>query len=147
MLDRVLDSYPRAFDVVLGDAPYADSRTLNYLLKRGNDIIAVHHPTAMVVLGRLAMICLMVSRAFYTRNLKPAVRGNVSLLHLSRLILAELYRAIPAGPPRTPMERQGQSARPPWALVLSVFVTGPGESARLDGEKPLRESDSRRLAT
>ena len=36
-------------------------------------------------------------------------------------------------------------ARPPRALVLSVFMTGPGESARAHREKPLRESDPNRF--
>ncbi len=223
LLERVLDTYPRAFDVVLADALYADSRMFNYLLKRGKDVIAVlkddrrdlvqdaeslyeqtppvrsqesrvsreswdiegfttwpqviqpvrvvrtierrsirrqldketeqltsewtwvttlpktraatktvialghsrwdvenqgfnematrwyadhvykHHPTALLVLWMLAMICLTVFMAFYTRNLKPAARRDASMLHISRLILAELYQAIPAGPPRTPM--------------------------------------------
>jgi len=33
---------------------------------------------------------------------KPAARRNASMLHISRLISAELYLALPAGPPRTP---------------------------------------------
>ncbi|MFQ5974360.1 MAG: transposase [Alphaproteobacteria bacterium] len=223
LLDRVLDSYPRAFDVVLADALYADSRMFNYGLKRGKDIIAVlkddrrdlmqdaeslfeqtppvriedargsretwdlegftswpqvtrpvrvvrslerrsirrqldqqaepltsdwtwvttlskprastdavialghsrwdienqgfnematrwhadhvykHHPTALLVLWLVAMICLTVFGVFYTRNLKPEARRNASMLHIARLISAELYQAIPAGPPRTPM--------------------------------------------
>ena len=62
-----------------------------------------HHPTALLVFLLLAMICLTVFVAFYTRTLKPPARRNVSMLHISRLITAELYQAIPAGPPRTPM--------------------------------------------
>jgi hypothetical protein len=41
LLERVLAAYPRAFDVVAGDALYADSRFFNYLLSRGKDAIAV----------------------------------------------------------------------------------------------------------
>ena len=62
-----------------------------------------HHPTAMLVLWLMAMICLTVFVAFYTRNLKPAVCRNASMLHISRLISAKLYQATPAGPPRAPM--------------------------------------------
>jgi hypothetical protein len=222
LLERVLDTYPRAFDVVLADALYADSRMFNYLLGRGKDVLAVlkddrrdlmrdaeslfeqtpparspgsrgpreswdlegftswpqvtqpvrvvrslerntirrqldhqiepvtsswtwvttlpktrgstrtvialghsrwdienqgfnemanrwhadhvykHDPTALLVFVLLAMICLTVFVAFYTRNLKPAARRNASMLHISRLISAELYLALPAGPPRTP---------------------------------------------
>jgi len=222
LLDRVLDTYPRAFDVVLADALYADPRLFNAMLKRGKDVLAVfkddrrvlmqdaeslfeqtppersqdgrvsreswdlesfttwpqvnrpvrvvrtieqrpirrqldkeiepltsewtwvttlpktraatdtvialghsrwdienqgfnemvnqwhadhvykHDPTAMLVFVLLAMICLTVFVAFYTRNLKPQARRNASMLHISRLIMAELYSAIPAGPPRAP---------------------------------------------
>ena len=229
LLDRVLDTHPRAFDVVLGDALYADPRRFNAMRKRGKDVIAVleddrrdlmkdaeslleqtppersqesrvsreswdlegfttwprtllspqvtqpvrvvrtveqrsirrqldkeieqltsnwtwvttlsktrggtktvialghsrwdienqgfnematrwhadhvykHHPTAMLVFWLLAMICLTVFAVFYTRNLKPPARRDASMLHISRLISAELYKAIPAGAPRTPM--------------------------------------------
>ncbi len=223
LLDRVLDTYPRAFDVVIADALYADPRRFNAMLKRGKDVLAVlkddrrdllqdaeslfeqtppvrsqasrisreswdlegfttwpqvaqpvrvvrtieqrsirrqldqeteqlisewtwvttlpktrgstktvidlghsrwdienqgfnemanrwhadhvykHDPTALLVFWLLAMICLTVFVAFYTRNLKPPARRDASMLHISRLISAELYRAMPAGPPRTPM--------------------------------------------
>jgi len=48
LLDRVLRAYPRAFDVLLGDALYADSRFFNlvlslegYALDHGKDALAV----------------------------------------------------------------------------------------------------------
>jgi hypothetical protein len=41
LLDRVLPAYPRAFDVLLGDALYADSRFFNYALDHGKDALAV----------------------------------------------------------------------------------------------------------
>ncbi len=41
LLDRVLAMYPRAFDVIVGDALYADSRMFNYAIKHGKDVIAV----------------------------------------------------------------------------------------------------------
>ena len=41
LLDRVIDAYPRAFDVVLGDGLYADSGFFNHVLDRGKDVIAV----------------------------------------------------------------------------------------------------------
>lgn len=41
LLDRVLVSYPRAFDLVIGDAYYADSRFFNYVIRRGKDAMAV----------------------------------------------------------------------------------------------------------
>ena len=41
LLERVTRDYPRAFDVVAGDALYADSRFFNYILSKGKDAIAV----------------------------------------------------------------------------------------------------------
>ena len=60
-----------------------------------------HHPTALLVFFLLAMLCLNVFMAFYCRNLKPAVRRTVSMLHVGQLIAAELYTSI-RGPPPTP---------------------------------------------
>jgi len=221
LLERVIAAYPRAFDIVLGDALYADSKVFNYALSKGKDMIAVlkderrglhtdasslfgemspvmlargnrqcecwdiegftswpqvtapvrvvgsieryvvrrqltgenehlkahwlwvttasskrvstrgivqfghlrwtienegfnelstrwhgdhvykHTSEAMLVLLLLMMVCLNVFLAFYRLNLKPARRGRCSMLHISRLIAAELYQSI-AGPPRAP---------------------------------------------
>lgn len=222
LLDRVLAAYPRAFDVIVLDGLYADSRVFNYVLERGKDVIAVlkddrrdlvqdarglfdqtapipvpeangrrlcwdlegftswpqvhqpvrvvrsletrtvrrqlddrleelqsdwlwvttlskvrastrtvvqlghsrwtienqgfnemvnrwhadhvykHHPVAMLVFLLLAMVCLNVFLVFYRRNLKPAVRQAVSMLHISRQIAAELYTGLQPGPARAP---------------------------------------------
>jgi hypothetical protein len=41
LLDRVLAMYPRAFDVIVGDALYADSRVFHYAIRHHKDVIAV----------------------------------------------------------------------------------------------------------
>jgi len=41
LLERALPAYPRAFDVILVDAIYADPRMFNHVLAHGKDIIAV----------------------------------------------------------------------------------------------------------
>jgi len=41
LLERVLDRYPRAFDVVLGDALYTDPRLYAVALRRGKDVLTV----------------------------------------------------------------------------------------------------------
>lgn len=41
LLDRVVGAYPRAFDVILADALYADSRMFNWALDHGKDALAV----------------------------------------------------------------------------------------------------------
>lgn len=41
LLERVLPAYPRAFDVIVVDAIYADPRMFNHVLAHGKDIIAV----------------------------------------------------------------------------------------------------------
>jgi hypothetical protein len=55
----------------------------------------------MLVFLLLAMICCNVLLAFYQRDLKPALRDSVSMLHVSRLIAGELYHCL-GGPPRAP---------------------------------------------
>lgn len=41
LLERVLHDYPRAFDLVIGDSLYADSRFFNYVLSKSKDALAV----------------------------------------------------------------------------------------------------------
>jgi len=41
LLERLLDHFPRAFDVVLGDALYTDPRFYNFLLDHGKDALTV----------------------------------------------------------------------------------------------------------
>lgn len=41
LLKRVLDNYPRAFDVVLGDSLYTDPRFYNFLVSRGKEVLTV----------------------------------------------------------------------------------------------------------
>jgi DDE family transposase len=41
LLERVLGHYPRAFDVVLGDALYSDPRLYNFVLDHGKDVSTV----------------------------------------------------------------------------------------------------------
>ena len=41
LVQRLLHSYPRAFDVVVGDALYSDARLYNLLLAQGKDVLTV----------------------------------------------------------------------------------------------------------
>jgi hypothetical protein len=41
LLERVISSYPRAFDVVLADALYARSNFFNFLIEHHKDVIVV----------------------------------------------------------------------------------------------------------
>ena len=61
------------------------------------DHVYRHQGTAILVFWLLAMICLNVFLTFYRRNLKPAARIAVSMLHVARQIAAELYGGLPAG--------------------------------------------------
>jgi len=66
------------------------------------DHVYKHHPTAMLAFLLLALLCLNVFTAFYARNLKPAVRRALSMLHVSRRMASELYADIQDGPARAP---------------------------------------------
>ena len=67
----------------------------NELVNRWHaDHVYKHHPTAMLVFLLVAMLCLNVFTAFYLRNLKPAARRAASMLHVGRLIAAELHAGV-----------------------------------------------------
>lgn len=55
------------------------------------DHVYRHQPTAMLVFWLLTQLCLNVFTAFFRRNLKPALNRTLSMLHIARLMLAELY--------------------------------------------------------
>jgi hypothetical protein len=54
------------------------------------DHVYRHEPRAMLNFWLLAMVCLPVFRAFYGRNLKPALRRAANMLNVARRIAAEL---------------------------------------------------------
>ena len=80
-----------------------ENQGFNELVNRWHaDHVYKHQPTALLVFFLFALLCLNVFIAFYCRNLKPAVRRLVSMLHMAQLIAAELYTAIRDGPTRAP---------------------------------------------
>lgn len=62
------------------------------------DHVYRHEPTAVLMFWLLTQLCLNVFTAFFSRNLKPAARKAVSMLHVARLMLAELYLPMTRGP-------------------------------------------------
>jgi hypothetical protein len=58
------------------------------------DHIYRHRPNAILVFSLLFMIMFNLFHAFYARNLKPAYKATISLLHVARIILEELYRGL-----------------------------------------------------
>ena len=80
-----------------------ENQGFNEMVNRWHtDHVYKHQPVAMLVFLLLAMVCLTVYLVFYRRNLKPAARQAVSMLHVSRQIAADLYGGIPTGPVRAP---------------------------------------------
>jgi len=90
--------------VVLGHARWTiENEGFNELVNRWHaDHVYKHHPNAMLVFNLLAMVCLNVFLAFFHRNLKSAVRASVSMLHVARLIAAELYQGFGPQQARAP---------------------------------------------
>ena len=83
-----------------------ENQGYNELVNRWHaDHVYKHEPQAILVFWLLAIICLNVFLAFWCRNLKPAVRRAVSMLHVARQVMSELYREIPAGFARAPPSR------------------------------------------
>jgi hypothetical protein len=62
------------------------------------DHIYRHEPTAMLVFWLLMQLCLNIFVAFFRRNLKPAVQKAVSMLHVARLVQAELFAPLAREP-------------------------------------------------
>ena len=56
------------------------------------DHVYRHDPTALLVFWLIAQWAMNLFTVFFLRNLKPAARKAVSMLHVARLLLAELYR-------------------------------------------------------
>lgn len=62
------------------------------------DHVYRHEPTALLVFWLLTQLSLNVFIAFFARNLKPAVKKALSMLHVARLMLAQLYWPLARGP-------------------------------------------------
>ena len=62
------------------------------------DHVYRHEPQAMLVFWLLAQICLNIFTAFFRRNLKPALRAAVTMLHVARQIQSCLYRPLARAP-------------------------------------------------
>jgi hypothetical protein len=81
-----------------------ENQGFNELVNRWHaDHVYKHKPTALLVFFLFAMLCLNVFMVFYHRNLKPAARKAVSMLHVAQLIATELYASILTGPARSPI--------------------------------------------
>lgn len=62
------------------------------------DHVYRHDPTALQAFWLLTQLCLNVFVAFFRRNLKPAVRAAVSMLHVARMVLSGLYAPLARSP-------------------------------------------------
>ena len=81
-----------------------ENQGFNELVNRWHaDHVYKHHPAALLIFILFALLCLNVFMAFYLRNLKPAARRAVSMLHVAQLIASDLYAAIRDGPARAPI--------------------------------------------
>ena len=90
--------------VQLGHARWGiENQGFNELVNRWYaDHVYKHSSNAMLVFWLMAMVSLNLFLTFYHRNLKPAARKAASMLHISRLIAAELYLGWREGPARAP---------------------------------------------
>lgn len=57
----------------------------------GADYFYKHDSNAILNFWLMTMIAYNLFRAFYLRNLKPALRKGKTMLHFARMILADLY--------------------------------------------------------
>jgi hypothetical protein len=65
------------------------------------DHVYKHQPTAILVFMLLCVLTYNLFHAFWARNLKPALRARVTMRHVAREMLQELYAGL-GGPPDRP---------------------------------------------
>jgi len=58
-----------------------------------------HWVTTLLVFWLPAQICLTVFCAFFRRHLRPVAQAAMSMLHMARLVQAELYLSQTHAPP------------------------------------------------
>jgi hypothetical protein len=76
-----------------------ENQGFNELVNRYHaDHVYRHEPTAILVFWLLTQLALNVFVAFFGRHLKPAARKALSMLHVARLMLAELYLPLVRAP-------------------------------------------------
>jgi hypothetical protein len=90
--------------VALGHSRWTiENQGFNDMVNRWHtDHVYKHQPQAMLVFLLLAMACLNVFLAFYRRDLKSVIRRKATMLHIARLILADLYASLASQPSRAP---------------------------------------------
>lgn len=59
------------------------------------DHVYTHDGDAILTFWLLCMLTLNVFQAFSRRNLKPSFRSRISMLHVARQILRDLYASLP----------------------------------------------------
>jgi hypothetical protein len=86
--------------VQIGHARWAiENEGFNQLANQYHaDHVYRHEPTALLVFWLLAQLCLNIFTVFFLRNLKPAARKALSMLHVARLLLGCLYRPASHAP-------------------------------------------------
>lgn len=58
------------------------------------DHVYKHHPTAILVFTLMTMLAFNLFYAFYSRNLKPALRSRHDAQHVARCLASELYQGL-----------------------------------------------------
>ena len=67
-----------------------------------SDHVYKHHPVAILVFWLLCMIAYNVFAWFFHRNLKPAYRAKVTMLHVARILASCLYQGLLEAKPQPP---------------------------------------------
>ena len=76
-----------------------ENQGFNELVNRWHaDHIYRHEPTAILALWLLTMLAATLFAAFYSRNLKPALRAACDTLQIARMMLTEVLHDLPAHP-------------------------------------------------
>jgi hypothetical protein len=100
LVERVIEHYPRAFDVVVGDAAYADPRMYNLVLGRGKEILTVLKENQPTLLQE-ARVLLDLAKAQFSssRSVQREIRdaGGFSMNDVDRplrVVRAQEIRSV-----------------------------------------------------
>jgi len=122
LFDRVVQAYPRAFDVVAGDGLYARADVLNHIKSRGKDVIAVLKDEQRILLQDAQSLWPGMSPTVYESN---SVRHECWDLegfktwpqchHPIRVVRSQETRTI-----KRQLDKQPQTQQADWVWVTTL---------------------------
>jgi hypothetical protein len=124
LLERLLKNFPRAFDVVLGDALYTDPRLYNFLLDHGKDALTVlKNETRNLLVDARALFEIHTPQRFAEGSTTREVwdlQGLTTWPQVQQPVRVVRSREITSSRRQLDGQRQDREADWLWVTTLSV---------------------------